>query len=821
MTSQFDHLELPRTDIELPRRSKTQGFGGRSHRSDRGSHGRQLLDQISGLTQRSQQKTSPFRLNPKLIFKIKLSSDGTLQESALSPLGLTLLAQEPKANKAIVVFTSDEELTQFRSRLEAYSGISDSEYEYGHLDAIEALVPLEPLDRIGRLLELEPVQASELAALDLELWHTGDRAEMNKYLDDLDQVLRSWSDDSAMRISDRYVGEYICIARIKVVPEVLHLLLEEELVKEIDRRPKPNFETSAEYNLPLSDLPEVNSPPEQSCGVLVVDSGVRQGHPLIAPALGEAEIFPDSARKFITGGSDDGDEETGGHGTGVSGIAIYGDVSQSVKNRLFQPTAWLFSARVTDHNNEYDPDSLLENQLDDAIQYFTQNYRNCKVINISLGDSRLVFRDGQKQFRLAAKIDEIAYELQHKNLVFIISAGNLPYEAGSGEHLRTNYPKYLINEEARIIEPATSAIALTIGSLSLGSGSLQYTEDAKRNVIARVQGYPSPFTRSGFGVDGMIKPDLVHFGGDLVVDGSRVISNEPGASILTLAKDYAGSMFRAYCGTSFAAPRVANMAAQLFTQFPNATSNLIRALLVNSAIIPNEIPGVLQQGKKKGTKQLNKQLQIYGYGQPDLFRAKYSAENYVVLLEDDAQIPVGKFQIFEIPLLPEDYLRAEGTRTLSISLAFDPPTRPTRGDSYLGVTMEFNLFKNIDKENIIGAFVKASKENSTEELTEVSLKQLKQQHRGKGITVGLSPGGQLRSKGCLQRGQIKISPQAKGFDQKPLYLVLSCFRKWAKQGEIDMQRYALVVSINHSNLEVDLYNQLKLRTQIAQRIRIR
>ena len=815
--SQFEHLELPRTSIELPRRGRGGGGFG-SRRSDRGSHGRQLLDQISGLTQRSKQKISPFRLNPKLIFKIKLSPDGTLQESALSPLGLILLAQEPKVNKAIVVFTSDEELTQFRSRLEAYSGISDSEYEYGHLDAIEALVPLEPSDRIGRLLELEPVQASELAALDLELWHTGDRAEMNKYLDELDHVLRSWSDDSAMRISDRYVGEYLCIARIKVVPEVLTLLLEEEFVKEIDRRPKPNFETPAEYNIHMSDFPEVNSPPEQNCGILVVDSGVQRGHPLIAPALGEAEIFPDSAREFITGGPDDGDEKTGGHGTGVSGIAIYGDVSQSVKNRLFQPTAWLFSARVTNHNNEYDPDSLLENQLDNAIQYFTRNYGNCKVINISLGDSRLTFRDGQKQFRLAAKIDEIAYEFQHKNLVFVISAGNLPYEAGSGEYLRTNYPNYLLDPAAQIIEPATSAISLTVGSLSLGTGSLRNPEDAQTQAIARVCGYPSPFTRGGFGVDGMIKPDLVDFGGDLVVEGSRVIPNEAGVSILTLAKNSTGSMFRAYCGTSFAAPRVANMAAQLFTQFPNATSNLIRALIINSATLPAEIPHILQGDD---TAQSRERLRIYGYGQPDLFRAKYSAENYVVLLEDDVQIPVGSFQIFEIPPLPEEYLRTEGNRILSISLAFDPPTRPTRGDSYLGVTMEFNLFKNLDKESIIGAFVKASKETSTEEFTEISLEELKKQHPRKGITVNLSPGSRLRNKGCLQRGQVQISSRARGFDQQSLYLVLSCARKWAKQGEVDMQRYALVVSINHSNPEVDLYSQIKLRTQVAQRTRIR
>jgi Subtilase family len=293
---------------------------------------------------------------------------------------------------------------------------------------------------------------------------------------------------------------------------------------------------------------------------------------------------------------------------------------------------------------------------------------------------------GKSSFVLLQKLMKLP--MNFKNLVFVISAGNFPYEPGSGEHLRTDYPNYLITEEARIIEPATSAIALTVGSLSLGSGSLQYAEDAQRNVIAKVQGYPSPFTRSGFGVDGMIKPDVVDFGGDLVVDGSRVINNEPGASILTLAKDYSGSMFRAYCGTSFAAPRVANIAAQLFTQFPNATSNLIRALIINSAILPREIPSVLQQSKKKDTKKLNKQLQIYGYGQPDLFRAKYSAENYVVLLEDDRQIPVGSFQIYEIPPLPDEYLKTRGDRTLSITLAFDPPTRPTRGDSYLGVVME-------------------------------------------------------------------------------------------------------------------------------------
>ena len=155
-----------------------------------------------------------------------------------------------------------------------------------------------------------------------------------------------------------------------------------------------------------------------------------------------------------------------------------------------------------------------------------------------------------------------------------------------------------------------------------------------------------------------------------------------------------------------------------------------------------------------------------------MFRAKYSAENHVVLLEDDRQIPVGSFQIYEIPPLPDEYIKTRGDRTLSITLAFDPPTRPTRGDSYLGVVMEFDLFKNLDKENIIKVFVKAQEGTLTEEFTELSKDELKKTH-GSGVCVDLFPGANLRKKSSLQRGQISISSQAVGYNQKPLYSV-SC-----------------------------------------------
>jgi len=102
--SEFEHLELPRTTINLPKKSK-QGFGFGAKR-DRSSHGQKLSGQVLGLLERPEKERSRFIINPKLIFKIKLAPRSTLPEASLTGIGLTLLAQEPSEQKAIVVFSS-------------------------------------------------------------------------------------------------------------------------------------------------------------------------------------------------------------------------------------------------------------------------------------------------------------------------------------------------------------------------------------------------------------------------------------------------------------------------------------------------------------------------------------------------------------------------------------------------------------------------------------------------------------------------------------------------------------------------------------------
>lgn len=825
MNNKFEHLPFNRIEGSLPRRSNRGGGGEK--RTDRRSQGIQIISQISEIKKIVQEQHSKFSLDPKLIFKIRLSNDRNLTDDDLGKSGLSILEKQPKVNQAIVVFSSDIETKEFINRLEQYGQLKPGS-EYGYLDAIENICPLEAEDRIGRLLKLQPLELEEVAPLDLELWHTGNQTEMLKYLSDIEEVLKSISNNqSTFKMTDKYIGNYLCLARIKIDRAVLDLLLNEFIVKEINRRPHPAFESRSEYNPSLSSLPDPIPPDANSCGIVIIDSGIQSGHPLLSPTIGEAEVFLSNTQK-ATGGEID----TSGHGTGVSGIAAYGDIEKCILSKEFRSSASIFSARILDDKDEYDEDLLLENQLEEVIKYFTKNYpKKCHVFNLSIGNHDSIYNLGDKQFRLAAKLDEIAYRYQDYDLVFVVSAGNArPFSSDEGDRYITDYPNYILDSESRIIDPATSAIAITVGSLSLGRGSMNYPDDAKVNSVAKIRGYPSPFTRTGFGVDGMIKPDVVAYGGDFVLDGNCIMGDVNAAvSVITLSlSNIGGKLFTISSGTSLAAPYISNLAAQLFDKYPKASSNLIRALIANSASLPSEIPNEFQIGSKMPDKdktaQMAKQLSIYGYGQPNLERAMYSMENDVVLVCDRVDMEIGNFHVYEIPTLPSEFLKTKGERTLSITMAFDPPTRHTRGDSYLGVTMGFSLFKGVDVADIVSSFVdaKKAKENGLEDdFQELSIDNLKKKC-GSMCQVELKPGSSIRKKGTLQRGQIKISDRATKLD-RPLYLVVSSNRKWARQEDIKLQRYSLVISLTHTNEEVKVYHQIqtKIQERSRQQLRIR
>lgn len=399
-------------------------------------------------------------------------------------------------------------------------------------------------------------------------------------------------------------------------------------------------------------------------------------------------------------------------------------------------------------------------------------------------------------------------------MLFTVATGNYVYP--EGEEAVTGYPSYLQNDEARLIEPATSAIALTVGGVAYGPGNDPQVlrRDGVERLVAQNRGWPSPFTRVGPGVDGAVKPDVVDLAGDIRFERGRAIDFPPQhAGLPSTAKAFAppeGRLFRTVAGTSFAAPRVANLAARLYSEFPEASSNLIRALIAASARLPDDRPQDLSRPAHEP-----KVLRVYGYGMPDYERARFSSEHEVLLLAEH-EIQLDSFQLFALPGLPEEFLAAPGNREIAVTLAFDPPTRQTRGDSYLGVRMYAHLFRNISAADLTNRLrAMTAEERAALGEDDVSLTKLPSSRR-----VKLEPGVNIRRSGTLQRGVARIRRSNWQYDENDLILAVICQRMWAPV-EIDRQRFAVVASVTHSDPAVPVRAHIQQRAQVWQRARVR
>jgi subtilase family protein len=364
----------------------------------------------------------------------------------------------------------------------------------------------------------------------------------------------------------------------------------------------------------------------------------------------------------------------------------------------------------------------------------------------------------------------------------------------------TRYPRYLLDDEAKIIEPSTGAIVLTIGSLShsaeLPAGVGQ--RDVALRPISR-EGEPSPFTRAGPRLDNSVKPELCDFGGNRAYDGTLAgIRDLNEMSVVSMNREYLNRLFAVDVGTSYAAPRLAHIAARLYQAFPEASGNLVRALLVSSASVPLASAGLLTPLGAGAV------LRVCGYGRPDFDLARYSDENRAVLY-NESQIGFDNFHVYQIPI-PNSFLEERGRRRIEVTLAFDPPVRHSRFD-YLGATMSFKLIRGKNLEEVVEACrSQAGNENPADALESR-------------FNCDMNPGPRTREGGTLQRAVFPMTQNPRPEWGDTYHLAIRCEGEWARV-EHAPQRYAVVVVLRHE-ADVNIYQQITQRIRAAARARVR
>ena len=656
--------------------------------------------------------------------------------------------------------------------------------------------------KIGKALREKPFGDTP-DFIDLELWRMIDPGKNQKVIDELKQA---YFDPGRFRITDKLISKTFVLLRVKLTASIFNEIVELKEIARADRPSIPQF-NPFEYSRPDVSNMDFREPDETSQGVLIVDSGIVSNHPMLEKCTGGEGNFQEIETQL---------QDSVGHGTAVAGCVAYGDVRKSIESADFAPSNWIFSAKVMyGEKNEitgeifavFDPEKLFEHRLKDAVESFLSHEEyHIRAVNISLGNKNEVWhKNYARQLPLAALIDELAFEFP--DAVFIVAAGN-QHPANifdSIEEIVSNYPSYFETPDFNIINPATASLALTVGSIAgeLRIEQERFGSERIKTPIA-LENQPSPFTRTGFGINGMIKPELVEYGGNLVLfDNYGRIAEDRKGKIALLNNRTTDDIVKFDRGTSFSAAKVSHLAGKIANRFPQRSGNFLKNMLLIGADYPFE-PDNDFIGTSNTKKAQTAHLATCGYGLSDFEKAVNSLDNRVVLW-DEGRIGLNRIKVYSLRL-PDIFFSEKGRKKITVVLVFNPETRLTRGDSYLGNRMEFHLFHSVNPQILMERYGIMTNQGDGEEVP----KDLKK------FEIDFFPGSNTRKAGCHQKAWKEYKREPKNIPATPISLVLLNIDKWIGD-ENRLQDYCLSVTFEHEK-EIGLYNEL--RANIQARVRV-
>lgn len=776
--ARYDHLELVRLPERLPRR-KTGGGGPPPDRNP-GGHSQRLNAELDSAIASQRRRRRPDAVDPGLILRVQMT--GALQEDEWAKVGLTVLSSDE--DRTLVLFSSSDELEEFRAKLAAYGrGAPDGQKNPSYaafIANVEMIADVAPRDRIGMrareagLVEADDFQAGEEYILDVELWDLGPRPLRERKLDDIVRYAEALGAEEL----DRHIGPNLTMVRVRGDGAVARSLLGIEEIAELDLPPEPDLVTGELMDLALGDLPELAEAEGDLPLIGIVDSGIND-HPMIEDVLAGAIAIPETL----------GTADDFGHGTFVGGVATFGNLRAQLGQNSLTRYARLCSAKVVDENGRFPNSRLTPRLMREAITRLNEEF-GCRIFVVALGDRKKLI-EGTKVGPWTQALDELVREL---DVVIIVSAGNHHPRGGNRiEEAVTEYPRYLLEPANRLCEPAGGMNIVTVGALAHGNGLGPQAQDNIGLRPITELNEPSPFSRAGPGVRGAIKPDFADIGGTLIYDGQAIALRggeaRPEAGVMSLHFRPVDRLFATYSGTSYAAPLVAFKASQILARFPDASANLIRVLLASSAITPEETVRRLAPLGDHAT------LHLCGHGLVDAERAAFSDDARVILYAED-ELAIDHFAVYQIPI-PEAFQREQGRRHIRVSLAYDPPVRHSRLD-YNGVSMGFRLIRGCDPDLIFEHFRQRTAEDGPFPKVENR------------FNCDLQPSSTVREKSSLQTASVTFSRDIQQYGDA-YYLVVRCSGGWA--GDTGQQAFAVTVELSHE-AEVQLYERLRQQARI-------
>jgi subtilisin family serine protease len=546
---------------------------------------------------------------------------------------------------------------------------------------------------------------------------------------------------------------------------------------------------------------------DESPYVCIIDSGVNVQHPLLAP------FSTLSDQRTITDDNDPTD--TLGHGTGMAGLAMWGDITERlsssgeeiVEHRLESVKTMRFNG-----DNADKPLGIITTNAVSEMEIYKPE--RSRVFSMSLSSG--IGTDRGRPSSWSSAMDMLAVDFSGEGLtprLFTVCAGNARLDA------EVDYPN--VNYLNNVHDPAQAWNVLTVGAFT-EKDQLSFAAD-----LAPIapRGGLSPYSTTSLSWDksnAPFKPEVVFEGGNLAKDGDGFCGGEPDLHLLTTNNDYSQRQFATTHATSAATALAARFSALIKAQYRDIWPETVRALTVHSADWTDAMYALIsaQRGARIRKSDMVKLIRKVGYGVPNLEKAMNSADNSLSMVIQDELQPFFKprskdtrtkdMHLHDLPWPKEELLRigefdVELTVTLSYFIEPNPSSRNVLDKyNYASHQLRFDVKHHGESEAQFMRRINAQSEGDRPDAIEDSNWLIGKQQRHKGsIHKDIWRGS---AADLAARGKIAIYP-AKGW-----WKTRKAHEKYNSRA-----RYALVVSLSVPEEDVDLYSEVQsiIETEVA------
>ena len=832
-----NHIEITKENIVATYKFRSNPYPPKPQSRNRGTHGGVLKQELSEAVGSISDNRRNTGIETDNLLVLEIISDAIspdVLDRMLNSFHLWLVEETPLSgvnNSKLVVQFSDASAIGTFERERALWEIddpSDAILTYAQrrdlFSCIEQIRCVSREDRMGQRLKstlsTEQSLPTGMFIVDIDVWYNGDSTKIIEIERQIRAVLGT---QGSRLLGDLFALPSLLLGRAAVNEFTLNALLDLDIVALIDF---PMGASSTEQcELYASDIRPIidNQLTEDAPLATILDSGVFSGNPLLSTIIVGEEDF-DNTENSTT--------DFNGHGTGVAGIVAYGDfLGHDNENHVFRPLVRVCNGKVM-HNESGNP-SFVEDKrpeviIKEAVEYFYNEY-DCRIFNLSSGNADYLYNSG-RQMPWAELLDQLVREL---DIIIVVSAGNVSApqipDFSTRDELREKCRNQLFSTEHRLIDPATSALGITVGAITRFSEP----DDARYGINRLSLGerdHVSVFTRIGEGVSGAVKPEFVDYGGNFALHqmprGENRWQRNDRLLMEPTLNHTPDRVFKGYNGTSFAAPHVTHIAARLERSLEmqigeKPSANLIKAMLASSSKYPPALrewadSAINPAFTGSRIPRQAQRLRLVGYGKID-DSILFSGEHQVTLFAEDA-LNLRSLHLYRIPV-PTEFIEVKGNKRISIGFSYDPPTRLSR-KAYIANSLWVEVFRRTEAEALL-AFI-AKKEAGANDEAEDIIDNFRKKYG-----AAFSPGGTEIQNSTLQQrvwektargGSDLLWPENEAY----IYVLVTGKERF-KHPDIEVpQKYALAITFSYdADIDIELHQKLQSHSNVKVRERIR